>query len=245
MLSYQHSFHAGCMADVHKHTLLINTINLLKHKAPYINFVDTHAGRGVYDLACEKAQKTGEASHGILSLMAEEIDVLKPLKALQSKLKANHYPGSAKIIQMLSRKEDSIHLFELHNTEFKELKNRFNLDARIQTHHTDGFKNAVHALSDTAKNIVMIDPSFEIKSEYQNVHGMVQELLKTDPHATVLLWVPHLPKDYHKELIASLEADKGATLNTFNFTPMNERAMYASTVAIWNMPEGLEVEFKL
>ncbi len=245
MLSYQHTFHAGCMADVHKHTLLIRALRAEKTNRKPLNFIDTHAGRGVYDLSSEQAQKTGEAAHGILSLLEKESETLAPLKAMLGKTKENQYPGSAKIMQLLSGKEDTFHFFELHSTEFKELKNRFNLDDRIKLHHDDGFDMAYDNLYKKRKNFVFIDPSYEIKVDYEDVVLMINELLDIAPDAIIMLWVPHLPKGYHKPLMEKLKADERAALSTFRFTPMNDRAMYASSVAVWNAPEGANLEFNL
>ncbi|MEC9291947.1 MAG: 23S rRNA (adenine(2030)-N(6))-methyltransferase RlmJ [Pseudomonadota bacterium] len=245
MLSYLHSFHAGCMADVHKHTLLIRMIEGLKADGKPLNVIDTHAGRGVYDLTSDHSQKTGEAGHGILKLMEEDLEILNPIKKLIGKLKPNHYPGSPKIIQMLTGKEDTIHLFERHSNEFKQLKNRFNLDSRIKFYETNSFMSASFGLSKDAQNLIMIDPSYELKNEYADVLDTVERLLKSSPNAVIMLWIPHLPKNYHVNLIEQLEADGKAKLSTFEFAPMNERSMYASTVAVWNAPEGIDLNFSL
>lgn len=68
MLSYQHGYHAGNAADVHKHIALVLLLARLQQKAAPLCYVDTHAGRGIYDLTSPEAQKTREAESGILRL---------------------------------------------------------------------------------------------------------------------------------------------------------------------------------
>jgi hypothetical protein len=65
MLSYQHHFHAGNLADVQKHALLAWCLAYLTQKDKPLTYIETHAGRGLYDLASEYALKTGEAALGI------------------------------------------------------------------------------------------------------------------------------------------------------------------------------------
>ena len=68
MLSYQHSFHAGNPADLHKHIVYTQLLTLLMAKPRGLTLMETHAGRGLYDLNAPEAQKTGEAAEGISRL---------------------------------------------------------------------------------------------------------------------------------------------------------------------------------
>ena len=65
MLSYQHGYHAGGPADLHKHIVLAELLARLTAKPRGISYLETHAGRGLYDLAAPEALKTGEAAQGI------------------------------------------------------------------------------------------------------------------------------------------------------------------------------------
>ena len=51
MLSYQHAYHAGNFADVHKHLTLYAVTDYLLRKESAVTYVDTHAGRGLYPLS--------------------------------------------------------------------------------------------------------------------------------------------------------------------------------------------------
>ena len=49
-MNYQHAFHAGNFADVHKHVVLTRILEYLRAKPAAFRVIDTHAGAGRYDL---------------------------------------------------------------------------------------------------------------------------------------------------------------------------------------------------
>ena len=61
MLSYQHSYHAGNLADIHKHAALAWVLSYLLKKPKPLSYIESHAGRGLYDLTSRESVKTGEA----------------------------------------------------------------------------------------------------------------------------------------------------------------------------------------
>ena len=65
MLSYQHAYHAGNFADVHKHLTLYAVIDYLLRKKSSITYIDTHAGRGLYPLNAQETQRLQEYREGI------------------------------------------------------------------------------------------------------------------------------------------------------------------------------------
>lgn len=101
MLSYQHIYHAGNLADVQKHAILAWILAYLKRKDKPISYIETHSGRAVYDLTAAEAIKTGEAALGIQRPdIAAWFDADHPyaiaLHQMASQQSANHYPGSPK-----------------------------------------------------------------------------------------------------------------------------------------------------
>ena len=72
MLSYQHGFHAGNRADVLKHAILQTLLFGLKKSGQKMLYVETHSGRGIYDLTNTQAEKTGEAKDGVLQLLNDK-----------------------------------------------------------------------------------------------------------------------------------------------------------------------------
>ncbi|MDR1281384.1 MAG: 23S rRNA (adenine(2030)-N(6))-methyltransferase RlmJ, partial [Opitutaceae bacterium] len=50
-MNYRHHYHAGNFADVFKHAALVQLVRFLQRKEKGFLYLDTHAGRGSYDLA--------------------------------------------------------------------------------------------------------------------------------------------------------------------------------------------------
>jgi 23S rRNA (adenine2030-N6)-methyltransferase len=120
-MKYQHIFHAGNFADVAKHLALVYCLTALKRKDTPFFVLDSHAGRGKYDLHCEAARRGGEASGGILKLL----QLAAPAPELQDYLAAvgsenaahyQHYPGSAALIAAALRHADRAAFVELEPT---------------------------------------------------------------------------------------------------------------------------------
>ncbi len=57
-MNYRHQYHAGNFADVLKHAVLLHLLRALQAKEKGILYVDTHAGRGGYDLAASATGTT-------------------------------------------------------------------------------------------------------------------------------------------------------------------------------------------
>ena len=72
-MKYRHQYHAGNFADVHKHVLLLDILSALTRKDKALVFVDTHAGRGEYDLHPGDAQHPAEWQSGVAKLLAAGI----------------------------------------------------------------------------------------------------------------------------------------------------------------------------
>ncbi len=120
MLSYQHIYHAGNLADVQKHALLAVMLDYLTRKDKPLCYLETHAGRGLYDLSSEEAVKTGEAKAGIAAVgdwFAPDHPYRKALDQVQSLYGTQAYAGSPILAETLLRKIDKMHLAELHPQE--------------------------------------------------------------------------------------------------------------------------------
>jgi len=117
MLSYQHAYHAANLADVHKHALLAWVLDYLTRKDKPLSYIETHAGRGLYDLEGEAARKTGEAAQGF-DRVAGWFGPDHPYAVQVARTRALHgvraYPGSPLIAAQALRPGDRMHLAELH-----------------------------------------------------------------------------------------------------------------------------------
>lgn len=208
MLSYQHSYHAGNLADIHKHRLLAETLAAMVSDDAPVTYMETHSGRGVYDLSGPEAAKTGEAKEGLAALRA--LPETHPYRQCVAQTKARYgeqaYPGSPQIARLLLRASDALHLHELHPQEYAVLTARIKAK-HIRMYKKDGYKGVLSlAARAQGRGVVMIDPSYEIKSEYDTVAAFIPELKRKWPVAAVLLWYPVLEAGLHAPMLAALSA---------------------------------------
>jgi 23S rRNA (adenine2030-N6)-methyltransferase len=214
MLSYQHGFHAGNFADVHKHSLLSLVLqSLLQKDKPFIGF-DLYAGRGRYTLSGSQAQKTGEYIHGIGKLWPNESRIPWPdalnhyrqtLQLLNHNNVLQFYPGSPTLIHSALRDNDQLQVCELHPAELDALKSWQPHHPKAQIHE----RNAHEALSallppKIKRGVVLIDPSYDIKNEYLDVAHSVIEATKKWPQGIYMIWYPLLAAERHEEMIKRL-----------------------------------------
>jgi 23S rRNA (adenine2030-N6)-methyltransferase len=267
MFSYRHAFHAGNHADVLKHLTLIAAIEHLMHKDPGIQFVDTHAGAGLYRLDGDYAAKSGEAAEGYLKLRELALD--KPLPALQNYLdmvasfnaKGSHkiYPGSPFIIHKLLRHEarDRLKLFELHPTDHKSLSGNIEQLAAgrtVSVARADGFESLKALLpppassSGSRRTFVLIDPSYEMKNDYFRVLDCIQDSLKRFATGTYIVWYPIVPRPEAHDLPRKLKILSGqvkkpwlhATLAIGRATGGADTGLSASGMFLINPPFSLK-----
>ena len=72
-MNYRHIYHAGNFADIAKHVALLYCLKALKRKDAAFFALDSHAGRGFYDLQAPEAQKSAEAERGVQRLIVEAL----------------------------------------------------------------------------------------------------------------------------------------------------------------------------
>ncbi|MBD9662402.1 23S rRNA (adenine2030-N6)-methyltransferase [Variovorax paradoxus] len=111
---------------------------------------------------------------------------------------ARIYPGSPFIVQHLLRDHDKLKLFELHPTDARTLDaNIAQLEAgrQIAVLREDGFGSATKFLPPPSRRaLVLMDPSYEIKSDYGRVLDFAAEALKRFATGTYAIWYPIIPR---------------------------------------------------
>lgn len=208
MLSYLHEFHAGNHADVLKHFVLTLVLDSLNKKQKPFTFFDTHSGAGKYNLNDEKSLKTGEAASGIKRLLAfcdsckdDEVpfSLKKYIQLVSDCMQQGFYPGSPFIEQQFLLPDSKLILSELHNTENLLLKKNI-IGDNIQIHHRNGWE-MINALTPPVikRGAVLIDPSYEELSDYENVVKTFKILNKKWNVGIFCLWYPLLA--YKKNII--------------------------------------------
>lgn len=198
-LNYRHAYHAGNFADVHKHAVLVALIRALQAKDAPLCYLDTHAGRGRYDLRGEQALKTLEHSDGIGRLFGAAglppalTDYLALVAACNASAAAiETYPGSPLLVRHMLRADDRAILCELHEEEAAALKALFRDDARVAVHRRDGYAALGALLPPTPRRgLVLIDPPFEEQAgEFAVIEAALQTALTRWPGGVYAIWYP-------------------------------------------------------
>ncbi|UPH71491.1 23S rRNA (adenine(2030)-N(6))-methyltransferase RlmJ [Abyssibius alkaniclasticus] len=238
MLSYQHAFHAGNPADLHKHFVLAGLLSQLTRKPRPISYMETHAGRGLYDLSAPEAQKTGEAALGIARVTLPDGPYAQALATTRAQHGENTYPGSPLIAQTLLRDADQLHLMELHPAEHAALRRNL-MGANTHIHHRSG-PEGVLALSPPKprRGLVLVDPSYEVKTEYESTAAFARALVAKWPEALVLIWYPLLPDNRHQPLIKGTQMLRPLR-HEVAFDQKDGRGMMGSGLLLLNPPHGI------
>ncbi len=254
MLAYRHAFHAGNHADVLKHMVLVHALQHLNQKDKGYRVVDTHAGAGAYALAGRQAQLHREFDNGIGALWAREDlppivhDYVQQVRAFNPGPALRQYPGSPELTRQLLRPQDQLRLFELHPTDHAHLARQMRGDARVQVRPADGFAALRAQLPPpTRRGLLLIDPSYEIKSDYTRVLAAVREALARFADGMVLVWLPQLQLleaarlPQRLQAAASATAPKGWLLARLTVQAPGERGLglLGSLVFVVNPPHTL------
>ena len=214
MLSYRHAFHAGNHADVLKHYVFSLVLAYMNQKPKPYWVIDTHAGAGMYALKSEFAQKNAEFENGIARLFAAKHlpdslnDFVKLIKSFNENKPLNFYPGSPKIAESFLRQDDKLRLFELHPSDCKLLLENFSHKGRqTKIAMQDGFAGISACLPPpTKRGVVLIDPPYELKDDYQRVVDCIKDSLKRFATGTYLVWYPLLQRPETAEMLSQLMA---------------------------------------
>lgn len=249
MLSYLHGFHAGNLADIQKHAAQVLALRMMQAKPSGIACFDTHAGSALYDLRSERARKTAEADAGVGRLWALRdrlqsddwaplIDVLADLNGDVDELR--RYPGSPEWFRRLQRDQDSLTVFELHPAEGEQLA-AWGGRGTTRVFREDGLRGLLRQLPPRLPRLmVLIDPSYEVKSEYRDVADTLARAWRKCRHGVYLVWYPLLTSGHEQTL---KDAVKSGPVSTVLCSEMRlerppERGMVGSGLLVVNPPWG-------
>jgi 23S rRNA (adenine2030-N6)-methyltransferase len=200
-MNYRHAYHAGNFADVLKHVVLLMLVEHLKKKPAPFFYLDTHAGRGLYDLSEAQAQRSGEYKGGIGLLLEAPAASLPPeLAAYVGLVRASAgkghsaitaYPGSPLIVARLRRAEDRLVLAETMPKEAAALRDALGRARRVSVIEGDGYA-ALKAQLPPRENrgLVLIDPPYESDAEFDRVLAGLELARGRWPTGTFCVWYP-------------------------------------------------------
>ncbi|ODS64754.1 MAG: 23S rRNA (adenine(2030)-N(6))-methyltransferase RlmJ [Arenimonas sp. SCN 70-307] len=255
-MNYRHGFHAGNHADVLKHLVLVALLDALKRKDAAFFVLDTHAGRGRYDLRGDQARRTGEAASGFVRLREAQPAGPPALRAYLEAVaecdpgEAMSYPGSPLLVAHALRDQDRLAACELQPDEAAALKTVLAGDPRCHVHNRDGYA-AVKALlppregnTRFARGLVLIDPPYEVQEgEYAPIVAALREGLERFPQGIYALWYPIKRRATLQPLmrkIAALPARSALTIELLVRPDDSPLRMNGSGMLILNPPWQLD-----
>lgn len=206
-MNYRHHYHAGNYADVFKHVLLLLLIRAMQRKEKGFLYLDTHAGRGGYDLAVPSILpdgRTREPEHpagigrlwGAADLPAALNDYLGLVRRFHDRRgevgdELKFYPGSPWIAKLLLRPQDRMVLCELRADDAEALDFDFARERGVKVFALDGYTGLKAQLPPPEKRaLVLIDPPFESKGEFADIQRGVADALRRLAGAVVAVWYP-------------------------------------------------------
>ena len=252
MLSYRHGYHAGNAADVLKHFILIYVLDYIKKKDKGFIFIDSHAGAGKYLISDPYMQKNKEYLQGIekiLQLKNDNIFLKKYLdlvKSINFNSDLKIYPGSCFLAAISLRPNDNLYFFELHPKEFLNLKKNFENDSRVIIENRDSYQRLNKLLPPKEKRaVILIDPSYELKDEYEKVSEMLSDCYKKFPLGVYIIWYPVLKNKKSEKFIFNVLKKKYKNLSHVEMITDNlNNGMQGSGLFILNCPWSIENDIK-
>ena len=193
-MNYRHSFHAGNSADVVKHSLLIALVRALQLKPGALTLIDTHAGCGLYDLGGEEAQRTGEATQGVLRAFANPNPLLDDYRAAVQAVNAGAeprlYPGSPRFLAQLLRPQDFLILNEKHPDDAYALRGAMR-GTSAAVHQRDAYEFWLAMLPPrTSRGVMLVDPPYEQIDERARITATLAAAHRKWAHGVTVVWYP-------------------------------------------------------
>jgi len=254
MLSYRHAFHAGNFADVLKHSILLHTLTYMLQKDKPLRVIDTHAGAGGYKLGASQTIRNREYDNGIGKLWQRQdlppllAQYVETIKSFNPHTPLTNYPGSPLLIQQALRAQDRLFLHEIHSTDCRLLKETMGKDRRVKIVDEDGLAGMQALLPPPdRRGLVLIDPSYEIKSDYHQVIKQLQQAHTRFQTGTYLIWYPVVLRQRIDEMERALKKSGIRNIQLFEFgiaADDPEYGMSASGMIVINPPWTLWAEMQ-
>lgn len=177
---------------MHKHVVLLALLESLQKKSTPFFVLDTHAGRGLFDLKSPDADRGAEWLHGIGRLhdAALESPLLQRFLAIAYST-PDEYRGSPLITAHMLRENDRAVFVELLAEEARALKTALGQRRHVAVREDDGY-GALKAYLPPKENrgLVLIDPPFEKDSEFADITSGLQLAHERWPNGIYCIWYP-------------------------------------------------------
>jgi 23S rRNA (adenine2030-N6)-methyltransferase len=191
-MNYRHGYHAGNFADVVKHIALVSILLHLRKKDAPFAVLDSHAGRGLYDLAADEARRTGEAADGIARIAGlGGPEALNRYLALVAESGEKKYPGSPLLAAKMLRPQDRLVAIEKHPEEAMVLKQVLAPFRKARAEEGDGYARLIALLPPPERRgVILLDPPFEAPDEFETAAVTVAGALRRFATGIFLVWYP-------------------------------------------------------
>jgi 23S rRNA (adenine2030-N6)-methyltransferase len=196
-VKYRHSFHAGNFADIHKHITLLAVLASLQRKDKGFAYLETHAGRGAYDLSESPGSR---ASRTALARILGEPGTAPEIQAYGNAVKhwrelvqdRNAYPGSPVLAAGALRAQDRGILMEIQPPEAHALERAVSHHANVRVELGDGYELLrAHMPPVERRGLVLIDPPYEdTNRDFEHARTAIDEVLQRFATAVIMLWYP-------------------------------------------------------
>ena len=262
-MNYQHAFHAGNFADVHKHIVLTRILEYLRQKLAAFRVVDTHAGAGRYDLLGPQAARSSEWQDGIGRLFAKPrsgaagtdsmpaliAPYLDVIAALNPSGKLRLYPGSPLIVRAFLRRQDRLIACELEPKAAASLKGALHGDVRGKALVIDGWVALFANIPPKERRgLVVIDPPYEESVEFARLPDTLAQAHRKWPSGLYLAWYPIKTREAPDALarrLRRLDIPKILRCELSIAPPRADGALAGSGLVVVNPPYPLERELRI
>jgi 23S rRNA (adenine2030-N6)-methyltransferase len=265
-MNYQHAFHAGNFADVHKHVVLTRVLQHLRGKPAAFRVIDSHAGAGRYDLLGAQATRSGEWHEGIERVLASRpggretvtqgnslqallLPYLDIIAALNPGGDLRIYPGSPLVAKALLRPQDRLIACELEPRAAASLKAALRGEPRAKVLAIDGWTALkANVPPKERRGVVLIDPPYEDPGDFMRLSAALAEAHRKWPTGIYLLWYPIKGRDAPDALARQLRRLAVAKVLRCEITLRPHRAddgLVGSGLIAVNPPFGLAEELEI
>ena len=252
MLSYRHSDHAGNFGDVLKHIILIEIFDYLCQSDTGFEYIDSHAGAGLYQLKTKSTENKPGYRKAITKLKREEwpelAGYLASIHSLNTDTSLQIYPGSPVIAKQFLRSQDKAWLFELNTEEHVLLKKNIGDDTRIRVSQQDGYKGLLeHLPISSGRGLVLIDPPYETDTDYDQVLETITLAYEKFTDGIYAIWYPVVNRRCILRLQEKITSNGISNIQRFELgmsADTDEMSMTASGMIVINPPATLMAKMK-
>jgi len=263
-VNYQHAFHAGNFADVHKHAVLARVLIHLRNKPAAFRVIDTHAGAARYDLLAQEATRGGEWHDGIAKVWAARptsgddrsgggaallTPYLDAVASLNPGGSLRTYPGSPLVALALLRPQDRLIACELEPRAAALLQTALRRDRRAKALTIDGWTAlGAYVPPKERRGVVLIDPPFEEAADFTRLSSALAAAHRKWPTGIYMLWYPIKERDAAEALVRRLKRTGLAGLLRCEINlapPAAALGLTGSGVILVNPPYKLDADLGL